>query len=85
MGQLGDPNQVAAATVALPLFIFITALANLFGVGGASPISPLFGTGRPPKSRTYRRFLHLSAIAVSLIYGIAVLLLRPVLLPLAGR
>ena len=39
VGQLSDPNQVAAATVALPLFIFITALANLFGVGGASLIS----------------------------------------------
>lgn len=45
MGQLGDPNQVAAATVALPLFIFITALANLFGVGGASLISRCLGQG----------------------------------------
>ena len=50
VGQLGDPNQVAAATVALPLFIFITALANLFGVGGASLISRCLGQGDRQKA-----------------------------------
>ena len=84
VGQLGDPNQVAAATVALPLFIFITALANLFGVGGASLISRCLGQGDRQKAGHTAAFCIWSAIAVSLIYGIAVLLLRPVLLPLLG-
>lgn len=35
IGQLGDSNQVAAATLAMPLFMFLTAYANLFGIGGA--------------------------------------------------
>ena len=39
IGQMNDPNQVAAATISMPLFIFMTALANLFGIGGASLIS----------------------------------------------
>ena len=43
IGQLGDPKQVAAATLAMPLFMFMTALANLFGVGGASLISRFLG------------------------------------------
>jgi Na+-driven multidrug efflux pump len=34
VGQLGDPNQVAAATLAMPLFMFMTALANLFNLYG---------------------------------------------------
>ena len=34
IGQMNDPNQVAAATISMPLFIFMTALANLFGIGG---------------------------------------------------
>ena len=84
VGQLGDPNQVAAATVALPLFIFITALANLFGVGGASLISRCLGQGDRQKAGHTAAFCIWSAIEVSLIYGIAVLLLRPVLLPLLG-
>lgn len=33
IGQLGDPNQVAAATLAMPVFMFLTAFANLFGIG----------------------------------------------------
>lgn len=72
VGQLGDPNQVAAATVALPLFIFITALANLFGVGGASLISRCLGQGDRQKAGHTAAFCIWSAIAVSLIYGIAV-------------
>ena len=79
VGQLGDPNQVAAATVALPLFIFITALANLFGVGGASLISRCLGQGDRQKAGHTAAFCIWSAIAVSLIYGIAVLLLLPLL------
>ena len=43
IGQLGDPKQVAAATLAMPLFMFMTALSNLFGVGGASLISRFLG------------------------------------------
>lgn len=38
IGQLNDPNQVAATTVAMPVFIFMTAISNLFGLGGSSLI-----------------------------------------------
>ena len=50
IGQLGDPQQVAAATLAMPLFMFMTALANLFGVGGASLISRFLGGGERTKA-----------------------------------
>lgn len=43
IGQLNDPDQVAAATVAMPLFMLMTAQANLFGVGGSSLISRCLG------------------------------------------
>ena len=43
LGQLGDNNQVAAVTIAYPLFIGLTAIANLFGIGGGSLISGAFG------------------------------------------
>ena len=33
IGQMNDPNQVAAATISMPLFIFMTALALVSGNG----------------------------------------------------
>ena len=50
IGQMNDPNQVAAATISMPLFIFMTALANLFGIGGASLISRSLGIGNRKKA-----------------------------------
>ena len=34
VGQTGDKNQVAAVSVAMPVFLFFLAIGNLFGVGG---------------------------------------------------
>ena len=39
IGQIGDPNQVAAASLCMPMFLLLTGCANLFGIGGASLIS----------------------------------------------
>ena len=58
IGQLNDPNQVAAATVAMPAFAALTALSNLFGIGGVTERSrkepPLSVSGRrlPPQCAT---------------------------------
>jgi len=35
IGQIGDPNQVAAVSLCMPMFVFLTGLANLFGIGGS--------------------------------------------------
>lgn len=84
IGQLGDPNQVAAATLAMPVFLFLTAFANLFGIGGASMISRCLGAGNVQKARQTSSFCIWATVIVSLGYGIAVLLLRDMLLPLLG-
>lgn len=36
IGQIGNSNQVAAVSLCMPLFILLTGMANLFGIGGAS-------------------------------------------------
>jgi len=38
IGQIGDPNQVAAVSLCMPLFLLLTGMANLFGIGGSSLI-----------------------------------------------
>lgn len=84
IGQLGDPNQVAAATLAMPVFMFLTAFANLFGIGGASLISRCLGSGNRKKAKQTSAFCIWAASAVALLYGITVVLMQNILLPLLG-
>lgn len=84
IGQLNDPLQVAAATIAMPCFMFLTAFANLFGMGGSSLISRCLGLGDKEKARHTAAFCIWTGIVVSLVYGIAIMLLEPVLFPILG-
>ena len=84
VGQLDDPNQVAAATLAMPLFMVMTALANLFGIGGASLISRFLGANDREKASHCSSFCIWTAIAAAFIYGVSVLIFLPALLPVLG-
>lgn len=84
IGQLGNPDQVAAATLSMPVFMFLTAFANLFGIGGASMISRCLGAGNHEKAKQTASFCIWTATMVALMYGIAVILLEHTLLPLLG-
>ena len=84
IGQLGDPAQVAAATLAMPPFILLTGIANLFGIGGASLVSRSLGAGDAQKARQCAAFSLWTGATVALLYGLAMMLFRPVILPLIG-
>ena len=84
IGQLNDPTQVAAATLSMPPFLFLTGFANLFGIGGASLISRRMGQKRPDAARKCAAFSIWGGFMVSLLYGLAILLFRDRLLPLIG-
>ena len=84
IGQLGNSNQVAAATLAMPLFMFLTAFANIFGIGGASLISRCIGSGEREKAKHCSSFCIWSAIIISAIYGMIVIVFNPLLFPLLG-
>lgn len=84
IGQLNDPNQVAAATVAMPAFAALTAFSNLFGIGGASKISRCLGKKDNETAKKTAAFSILTALAAALFYGIAILLARPWFLPVLG-
>ncbi len=43
VGRTENPAAVAALSVCMPVYIIITGLANLFGIGGASVISRALG------------------------------------------
>ena len=84
IGQLNDPLQVAAATLAMPCFMFLTAFANLFGLGGSSLISRCLGLDEKEKACHAAAFCIWTGIVVAFLYGIAVLLFEPVLFPVLG-
>jgi putative MATE family efflux protein len=84
VGQLGDPNQVAAATLAMPLFMFMTALANLFGIGGASLISRCLGANEREKASHCSSFCVWTAVAAAFLYGVVLIAFLPTLLPILG-
>jgi len=84
IGQLNDPNQVAAATVAMPAFAALTALSNLFGIGGASKIARCLGKNDDKTAKMTASFSIWTALAVALFYGIVIFLTRPWFLPVLG-
>ena len=43
IGQLNDPNLIAALTLIMPFALLIQAVGNIFAVGGASYISRMLG------------------------------------------
>ena len=45
VGLLNDPKQTAAVTVVYPSFIMLTAISNLFGVGGGAAVARCLGRG----------------------------------------
>ena len=84
IGQMNDPNQVAAATLAMPPFVMLTGIANLFGIGGSSLISRSLGAGDREKAKKCAAFSIWSAILLAFIYGLVLYLARPTLFPLLG-
>lgn len=84
IGQMNDPHQVAAATLAMPPFILLTGIANLFGIGGSSLISRSLGQNDREKAKRCAAFSIWTAIAVSFLYGLVMLVFRPIILPAIG-
>ena len=48
IGQIGNPVMVAAVSLVSPWFNLLTALGNLFGLGGQQPHLPDAGGPEPP-------------------------------------
>ena len=58
IGQLGNPAMVAAVSLVSPWFNLLTALGNLFGLGGGSLISRMLG------NQNHQDIKHVSAFSV---------------------
>ena len=84
VGQLGDLNQLAAIALATPVQLSITALSNLFGVGGGVVISRALGARDHDTVRKASAFTVYSVVVVAAAYGMSLILFRPFFLRLVG-
>ena len=84
VGRTGSAAMMAALSVSLPIFIIIQALANLFGIGGASAISRALGRKEMTRARKIFAFSLFGGLMAAVIYGITVFFSRPLMIPLIG-
>ena len=69
IGKTNDPYKVAALSLAFVLHLFLTAIANLFGIGGGSLISRLLGKFEKESARHICAFSVYGALLLSLVYS----------------
>ncbi len=84
VGQTGDPAQVAAVSLAFPLYHLLNALSNLFGIGGASLISRLLGAGSQERVKNASAFCFWGALLSALLYALVLELFMEPLLRASG-
>lgn len=84
IGMSNDPYKVAAASVVSILFFMLSALANLFGVGGGSLLSRLLGEKREGDARRVGSFSVYGSLALAAIYSLICLFFTEPLARLLG-
>ena len=67
IGQTHDAYQVAAVSLATPVFLIFTSLGTVFGIGGTSVISRALGEGRMEYAKKACSFCMWSCIGVGIV------------------
>lgn len=84
VGMLNDPHQTAAVTIVAPAFVMLTAISNLFGVGGASAIARALGKKHPMKAKQMASIAFWFGLAGAILFSLVFFLLARPLLFLCG-
>lgn len=84
IGQIGNPAMVAAVSLVSPWFNLITALGNLFGLGGSSLISRMLGANNHRDIKHVAVFSVWGGTVVTLVFSLVSYLVRNPLLNFLG-
>lgn len=84
VGMMGDPGQTAAVTVVSSSFLMLTAISNLFGIGGASLIARALGARDRDKARQVSALALWGGLAGACLFSLLFLLLSDPILRLCG-
>lgn len=84
IGLTGSDAMITAATVCMPAFMFLQAISNLFGVGGASVISRALGARDLQRAKDTASFAFWGCAAVTVLYSLGAWLFAGPLVDLLG-
>lgn len=84
IGRTHDDLQVAAVSLATPVFLLFMSVGTVFGIGGTSVISRALGEGRRDYARQVCAFCMWSCVGVGVVMSAAFLVWMEPLLRLIG-
>lgn len=84
IGQTDDAYQVAAVSLATPVFLIFMAVGTIFGAGGTSAISRAFGEGKKEYAGKVGSFCMWSCLGIGIILTALMLIFMNPLLKLIG-
>lgn len=85
VGLTGDANAVAAVSLCLPVYTILSAISNLFGIGGAASISRALGRNSREDAKNIFALSLWGALIGAAIYSILILsTMRPLLALIGG-
>ena len=79
-----DTDLVAAVSLCAPVFMLLMAFGNIFGQGGTSLISRLFGQQDEKGTKSVSSFCFYAALAIGLVIGLLLIVLCLPVLRLLG-
>lgn len=84
VAKTGNTNMVAGVSLAAPIFTLMVALGDIWGLGGSSIISRLFGQKKNSDGKRLSVFCFYAAFACGIIISAVMLLLHQPILKLLG-
>ncbi|PPS20943.1 MATE family efflux transporter [Brachyspira murdochii] len=84
VGKTGDPNQVAAVSLCMPIYLLLMAFGNIFGIGGGSYISRKLGLRDYDSVKKISSFAFYASIIVGFISMAVYLIFMKDILKISG-
>ena len=84
IARTGDADLVAGVSICAPIFLLMVSLGDLFGLGGSSVMSRLFGQHKDEEGKRVSGFTFYAAIATGILVAAVMLILRRPILGLLG-
>lgn len=84
IGQTHDDLQVAAVSLATPVFLLFMAVGSIFGIGGTSVISRSLGEGRKDYAKKVCSFCMWGCVGVGILMSVLFLAFMDQILALVG-
>ena len=84
IGQTHDDLQVAAVSIATPVFLLFMSVGTIFGIGGTSVISRALGEGRDEYAKKVCSFCMWSCVSIGIFMSLLFLVFMDQILSLVG-